>query len=344
MKLRPYQAPRRQPKINDMLYPPGSRQPGNVWVGAVVMNVPEPSGGPAVSPTPTPTTTLTPTPTPSVTATNTPTPSITPTQTITPTKTTTPTPTPTFVFDADASAFFSRVSTAGGTLSNTEKTAVNTLVLSMKSDGIWNSMLAIYPMVGASSASCSQNLKSSGFTGTFSAGWTFSSTGVLPNGTSAYMDTSFVPVSNWTLSSQHISFYSRTNSQGDYDMGAYDATSASEVAILCKLSNLAYLSLGSGFESSSNLNGTGYYVASRTTNTLAKLFKNNSQITGSGAITTALTNKSISLSASNRDPSPLGYGNKECAFSSIGTSLSDTDASNLYTAVQAFNTTLSRQV
>ena len=105
MKLRPYQAPRRQPNINDMIYPKGSRQPGNVWVGGVVMNVPEPSGGPAVSPTPTPsvtptmtvtptpTSTLTPTPTPSVTATITP--SVTPTMTVTPTKTLTPTPTPT---------------------------------------------------------------------------------------------------------------------------------------------------------------------------------------------------------------------------------------------------------
>ena len=107
MKLRPYQAPRRQPNINDMIYPKGSRQPGNVWVGGVVMNVPEPSSGPAVSPTPTPsvtpTMTVTPTssltPTPTITPTNTssptPTPSITPTQTITPTNTTTPTNTPT---------------------------------------------------------------------------------------------------------------------------------------------------------------------------------------------------------------------------------------------------------
>jgi len=103
MKLRPYQAPRRQPKINDMLYPPGSRQPGNVWVGAVVMNVPEPSGGPAVSPTPTPsitpTQTITPTPSITPTSTLTPTPTLTPTNTptntITPTKTGTPTPTPT---------------------------------------------------------------------------------------------------------------------------------------------------------------------------------------------------------------------------------------------------------
>lgn len=104
MKLRPYQAPRKQPKINDMIYPPGSRQGGgNVWIGGIMMNVPQPSSGPAVSPTPTPTKTLTPTPTPSVTATITPsvtptntvTPSITPTQTITPTNTTTPTNTPT---------------------------------------------------------------------------------------------------------------------------------------------------------------------------------------------------------------------------------------------------------
>jgi hypothetical protein len=66
MKLRPYQAPRRQPKINDMIYPPGSRQGGgNVWIGGIMMNVPQPSSGPAVSPTPTPTTTTTPTVTPS---------------------------------------------------------------------------------------------------------------------------------------------------------------------------------------------------------------------------------------------------------------------------------------
>jgi hypothetical protein len=36
--------------------------------------------------------------------------------------------------------------------------------------------------------------------------------------------------------------------------------------------------------------------------------------------------------------------NRECAFSSIGDGLTDTQASNFYTAVQAFQTTLSRQV
>ena len=97
MKLRPYQAPRRQPKINDMIYPPGSRQGGgNVWIGGILMNVPQPSSGPVVSPTPTPTKTVTPTVTPTSTLTPTPsaTPTLTPTISVTPTNTPTPSATP----------------------------------------------------------------------------------------------------------------------------------------------------------------------------------------------------------------------------------------------------------
>ena len=76
-------------------------------------------------------------------------------------------------FDADAQAFFDRITTSGGTLTTTEQNATNQLVLDMKSAGIWSAMKAIYPMVGASAAACAQNLKSASFTGTFSSGWTF---------------------------------------------------------------------------------------------------------------------------------------------------------------------------
>ena len=117
------------------------------------------------------------------------------------------------VYDADAQAFFDRVTTEGGTLSNTEKLAVNQLVLDMKDDGIWSKMKAIYPMVGASAASCAQNLKSSSFTGTFTAtGWDFASTGAKPNGNSAYMDTALNPNGFLNIDNFHISYYSRTQS------------------------------------------------------------------------------------------------------------------------------------
>jgi hypothetical protein len=60
-------------------------------------------------------------------------------------------------FDADAVAFFTRVTTAGGSLSTTEKQAVNQLVLDLKANSLWTPMQAIYPMVGASAEACKQN-------------------------------------------------------------------------------------------------------------------------------------------------------------------------------------------
>jgi hypothetical protein len=74
MQQNPY---RRQPNINDMMYPKGSRQPRQVW--GAVMNVPRETSVPDVSPTPTPS--ITPTITPTETPTNTPTPTLTPTPT-----------------------------------------------------------------------------------------------------------------------------------------------------------------------------------------------------------------------------------------------------------------------
>jgi hypothetical protein len=45
-----------------------------------------------------------------------------------------------------------------------------------------------------------------------------------------------------------------------------------------------------------------------------------------------------------RQPTTTVFSNREQAFASIGDGLTDTQASNFYTAVQAFQTTLSRQV
>ena len=116
--------------------------------------------------------------------------------------------------DSDAQAFFSRVTTAGGTLSATEQSAITTLVTSLKSTGIWTAMKAIYPMVGSSAAACAQNLVSSSFTGTFSSGWTYANTGVTPNGTSAFMNTGLNIAANLLQNNTHISVYLRTNLNG----------------------------------------------------------------------------------------------------------------------------------
>jgi hypothetical protein len=240
-------------------------------------------------------------------------------------------------FDPDAQAFFDRVTTAGGTLSETEKNATNQLVLDMKDAGIWSSMKAVYPMVGASAAACAQNLKSSSFTGTFTSGWTFASTGVTGNGTSSYFDTSLNVLSNLSQNNTHLSFYSRTdNDQAGVDIGTENTTIQYYAGTLYyRINTTTYAAAGAQ-------PSDGFTLSSRITTTQQKVYKNGSILNTDNQGTNAQDNRNIYLGAWNeliKFPT-----DREYAFCSIGDGLSDAQVSNFNTAVQAFQTTLSRQV
>tara|TARA_S200002703_G_scaffold6312_1_gene6987 strand:- start:209 stop:985 length:777 start_codon:yes stop_codon:yes gene_type:complete len=244
-------------------------------------------------------------------------------------------------FDADAQAFFDRVDTAGGTLSATEQRAVNRLVLDMKADGIWSSMKAIYPMVGASSASCAQNLKSSSFTGTFNGGWTFASTGATPNGSNGYMDTNLSSNTSLSLNDLSLHMYSRTNSNVGGDIGDKNLSGGFS-GIFIRLSGIFYGYLGEVNNiNESNLSSLGFYTISRRSSTQVYFYKN-----GSAFGTNPKTSSSSSLNSGTLDIGRANgqYADREYAFASIGDGLTDTEASDFYTAVQAFQTTLSRNV
>jgi hypothetical protein len=247
-------------------------------------------------------------------------------------------------FDADAVAFFGRVTTAGGSLSLTERQAVNTLVVALKANSLWTPMKAIYPMVGASAAACAQNLKSSSFTGTFTSGWTFASTGATPNGTSAYMDTNLNDNTSLNLDDVHFSVYLRTNNDGvKVDLGVFNNATAG-INIFPRLSNLQYTRL---HEEDTNTVATtdsrGFRLGVRNTSTTKNVFINNTK-TAFTSTSTAKVDLNIYLGALNTAYGVRFFSDRQNAFASIGDGLTDTQASNFYTAVQAFQTTLSRQV
>lgn len=248
--------------------------------------------------------------------------------------------------DADAQAFFDRVSVAGGSLTQIEKDAVNIMTLSLKSAGIWTKMKAIYPMVGASAAACSQNLKSNLFTGTFTSGWTFSSTGVLGNGSSTYMDTNLIPASELSQDDSHLMIYSRTNTVGAsiVDIGCLNSV---RFYIITNYGGATYI----GFNFNTDIAITavtdtkGFFLVTRSSNSLATMYKNNSvQGTTTQASTGINTVRSVYLGAYNNNGSSSFISNKQYAFSSIGNGLNATQSSDYYTIVQAFQTSLSRQV
>lgn len=247
-----------------------------------------------------------------------------------------------FVPDADAQAFFDRVTTAGGSLSNTEKLAVNQLVLDMKLDGIWTKMKAIYPMVGASAAACAQNLKSSSFTGTFTAtGWTFASTGVTPNGTSGYMNTGLIPNVDLLQNSSHLSVYIRgTNTNNQIYIGGRGISTG----ILNYILNFGFIAINNGDTVTTVDRAVGMYINSRTSSTNVLRIKNGVVGNTLTITSTGLHERPLYLGAYNNNNSILFPSNNENSFASIGDGLTDTEASDFYTAVQAFQTTLSRNV
>jgi hypothetical protein len=259
-----------------------------------------------------------------------------------------------FGIDPDAQAFFDRVTAAGGTLSATEQSAILTLVADLKDDGLWTKMKAIYPMVGASAAACAQNLKSSSFTGSFTAGWTFASTGVTPNGTSAFFDTGFNNQSNWTSTSNgSMGFISRTNpevsSRCDMGSGENIGTGANSSTIYSRLTGDVFftgLNCISVLPSSSNSDSIGFFVTSRITSTTHTRHKR-----GSSTIDLSITqsigsnpNKTIYLGAGNNalTNAASNFSNREFDFAFIGDGLIQTEVDDYWTALQTFNSTLSR--
>jgi hypothetical protein len=255
--------------------------------------------------------------------------------------------------DADWLAYYNRVIAAGGSLTTTEQNATKTLVADLKAAGIWSGMKAIYPMVGASAAACAQNLKSSSFTGTFTSGWTFASTGVTPNGTSAYMDTGLIPNTSLTLNSASFSIYSRNNFTPTIDQSSGCATGTLNLPLMATSfsSNKSISTFIYSYQSpdimlsATGQNFAAMFTTTRTSASSAKSFRNTTQlvaVTSQGQTTPP--SKNFFFGAFNGGVSIVNYSSFEMAFGHIGDGLTDTQASNFYTAVQAMQTTLSRQV
>jgi hypothetical protein len=183
----------------------------------------------------------------------------------------------------------------------------------------------------------------------FNGGWTHSSTGATPNGTNGYADTKFNANTNLTNGNFHLSFYSRTNStSGSFSaemllLSTYASTGWIALRTNNKVSGNAIVTFGDDANESAGASSTtsGFMVGTETSNSLRKVFKNNSLLgQNTTTSTTAITSSNIALSGS----AVSSYSANQVAFTSMGNGLTDTEAANLYTRVQAYQTALSRQV
>ena len=228
--------------------------------------------------------------------------------------------------------------------------ALNTLESDMATYGLTSKMKSLYPMVGGTAAKHKFNFMDArdldaAYRLTFFGGWTHSSTGALPNGTNAYANSYLTPITSLSLNNNHISYYSRTqNFSNGVDIGTGDGF-VKMLDIEISYSGRYYENNQDSYSSPlSSTFTTGLFLNSRIVSGSFKGYRNGVSEGTLSVSSTGLSSYPIFIGARNNLGTPAYFANRECAFSTIGDGLSDAEAANFYTAVQAFQTTLSRQV
>jgi len=265
------------------------------------------------------------------------------------------------VADTDAQAFLN----AAVITNTTQASAINTLVTNLKSYGIWSKMKAIYPFVGGTATTHKFNLKNpadsnAAFRLQFNGGGTHDSNGYNMNGTNAYGDTYFNPslISGFN-NNNHYSIYLKTETPvgGGWHIGVGNTNTGDPLFGFAARRNMGGGVYQEIFDSGNNsqngrlansvADGRGFFIGSKTSANSRVIYRNSTQILSSSLTVTSVTPPNdvmyIGAMKGSSGSSNLYLGGIN-SFTTIGDGLTDTEAANLYIAVQAFQTTLGRQV
>ena len=250
--------------------------------------------------------------------------------------------------DTDAQAFI----TAAAITDSTQQSAVNQLVLDLKTANIWTKMKAVYPFVGGTATSHKWNLKDprdldAAFRLTFGGGWTHSATGALPNGTNGYADTFFNTDDVTSTGLQSFGVYLRNAptfavSTIEYSTGLRNGIYQIRVDSTASTST----NFRSGSRSEVVTGNTGFVAQSRSSTTEWYSINNSTLTTLTNLASTlaAETTYTFALGA-YKNLSPLQYfSTQELAFAFYAEPLLTTEMSDFNTAIATFQTTLSRNV
>jgi len=262
--------------------------------------------------------------------------------------------------DPDAQVFI----TAAGITDPTQQTAINTLVVGLKADGLWTPMQALYPFVGGTATTHKYNLKDprdldAAYRLSFYGGITHSSNGVILSGINSFIDTFYLG-----MASGEIGAYNR----GGVLMlgGKYSYWQGEDYPVFWQpridsytFSNSATTYFSYSSEQSSDPTN-GLYSSGTNLNigliafsggAVVKYYKNgilNSSLIpddGISALPISLWLGGVNYGFDGANFSNATYADSQLAFGFITTTVLDaTQNINLYNRIQAFQTSLGRQV
>lgn len=240
--------------------------------------------------------------------------------------------------DADAQAFID----AAGITSSTQQDAVNTLVVGLKADSLWTKMIAIYPIVGGSATTHKYNLKDprdldAAYRITFAGAVTHDSNGITGDGSTGYGNSFYTDTANDFSAGSYISNTTWTGN------GLWGATTFPR-------QTQQYAPNGFSFQSgvenyAGGTSSAGFNQISRSGGAGTNIIIRQNGVTASHVATDAGVSSGVqNILRRNWTGAPSDYVNANLRFMFFGTGLTTTDQENLETLVDAYQTSLSRNV
>lgn len=251
--------------------------------------------------------------------------------------------------DADAQTFFISLEANAIELDSTQKGAVIQLVKDFKSAGVWAKMLAIYPFIAGLPSSFKFNLKDprdldAAYRLTFVGSPTYSGNGVTWNGATQYADTHLVASAVLGQNNKHISYYNRSIGQTACLMGAGSASSADGLFPNYANGGENYSALSCSTNLKTGGVSQGFHLVSRLSPASFSYYRNGGNSVTENTVSDLNPAVSFTIGARNTPTGTQQHTPTNCAFATIGNGLTALEVAAMYTAVQAYQTTLNRNV
>ena len=244
-------------------------------------------------------------------------------------------------YSASATAYFNQVTSNGGSLTNAEKTYINTFITALGTDFAEFDRLWIHGLSNSVAARTSlANPTSTMITAVNSPTFT-ASQGYTGNGTSSYLNTNFIPNTNgvkYTLNSASAGIYLRNINVGTVtDLGS-NHTSFFQIFADRGASAEVYINDGGTSTGGAITNAKGLTVGQRTAINVQKLIKNGTVITTNTSVSIGLSALNVYLLCRNNNGAAQLYSVNQMAMSFLGSGV--INQSTLYTATQALGTSI----
>lgn len=255
--------------------------------------------------------------------------------------------------DADATAWFDAVVTAGGTVSGPRRAIVNTFIVNEKAAGSWDltddywvfwAESAIQALVSLKQLRTATAVASPAFTA--DRDYTF-------NGSSNYINTGFVPTTHCVAGSGsdiRVAVYERTNLNSTaLAMGATEATAANTIHFVPRTSTTISTRLTSSTTATftlSPVDSRGLLSSSRTGGATQLAYQRGVKLTNATGIVAGNTLPALAiyLGCRNSNGTAANFRADSIGFACIGAALSDAQELAQYNNVQQWATSVGAQV